>query len=84
MKKLVLRAVFLVGIVTLFALPAFAIDYPSACKSCWVRYEDDMIMACDTPEDNTWGYEECTVTVVNNRARCRVSGAMCYYFEVQG
>ena len=43
-----------------------------------------MIMACDTPEDNTWGYEECTVTVVNNRARCRLSGAMCYYFEVQG
>jgi hypothetical protein len=83
MKRLAIRLGLLVVLSILFTFSAAA-DYPT-CQDCWVINDGGaMVMTCDDPMDESWGYEECTIVVRSGRAYCRRSGGMCYYFDVEG
>ena len=82
MKKIACRTALVLVIVMFFvAAPSFA-QYPG-CQQCGnLGSSQDAALFCVTAEG--WGWEECIVTSRNGFARCRATGAGCYYMEVRG
>lgn len=87
MRGLTARLTVLVIMLGAIAFPAAA-QYEGcrACQTYCVESEDGCVMYCGSPDNNSWGWENCEFRSFSNGrvVTCRGVGVSCYYFDVEG